>query len=80
MILSSMAAGTGSHAAWDRLSDGGDWVVVLFGLLLWFACIFSLFCLGVRAMFTRRYKQTKHKRYLGHSGGPRNLPTRRGSW
>ena len=61
MIPGSMIA-TGSYALWDRLSDVGDWVVVLFGLLLWVTCVFSLFCLGVRAMSTRRYKQTKHKR------------------
>ena len=61
MIPGSMIA-TGSYALWDRLSDVGDWVVVLFGLLLWVSCVFSLFCLGVRAMSTRRYKQTKHKR------------------
>jgi hypothetical protein len=61
MIPGSMIA-TGSYALWDRLSDVGDWVVVLFGLLLWASCVFSLFCLGVRAMSTRRYKQAKHKR------------------
>jgi hypothetical protein len=61
MIPGSMIA-TGSCALWDRLSDVGDWVVVLFGLLLWASCIFGLFCLGVRAMSTRRYKQVKHKR------------------
>jgi hypothetical protein len=61
MIPDSMIA-TGSDAPWDRLSDVGDWVVVLFGLFLWVTYVFSLFCLGVRAMSTRRYKQTKHKR------------------
>jgi hypothetical protein len=61
MIPGSMIA-TGSYAPWDRLSDVGDWVVVLFGLLLWVSCVFSLFRLGVRAMSTRRYKQAKHKR------------------
>lgn len=45
-----------------RVSDVGDWVVVLFGLLLWVSCVVSLFALGMRAMSTGRYKRAKHKR------------------
>ncbi len=46
---------------WARLSDGGDWVVVLFGMLLWVACLFSLIGLGVRAMSTGRYRSRKRR-------------------
>jgi hypothetical protein len=46
---------------WARLSDGGEWVVLLFGMLLWAACLFSLIGLGVRAMSTGRYRSRKRR-------------------
>lgn len=60
MILGSTIA-TGSFPPWDRLSNVSDWIVVVFGMLLWVSCLFSLLCLGMRAMSTGRYKRAKHK-------------------
>jgi type IV secretory pathway TrbD component len=45
-----------------KASDVGDWIVALFGLLLWTSCLLSLFALGMRAMSSSRYKRAKHKR------------------
>jgi hypothetical protein len=49
------------------VSDLGNWVVVLFGLLLWASCLFALCALGIRAMFSGRCARPKHHR---------NRPTR----
>jgi hypothetical protein len=61
MIPGSMIA-TRSFIPWDRLSDAGNWVVVLFGFLLCAICLFSLFALGMRAIFAPRHKSPRHKR------------------
>jgi hypothetical protein len=53
---------TRSFIPWDRLSDAGDWVVVLFGFLVCIVCLSSLFALGMRAIFAHQYKSPKHKR------------------
>jgi hypothetical protein len=47
---------------WERLSDAGAWVVVLFGMLLWAVCLFSLFRLGMRVMSSSRDRRTKRER------------------
>jgi len=47
---------------WERLSDAGAWVVVLFGMLLWAICLFSLFRLGMRVMSASRDRRTKRER------------------
>jgi hypothetical protein len=44
------------------VSDLGNWVVVLFGLLLWASCLFALCALGIRAIFGGRSVRTKHHR------------------
>jgi len=46
---------------WGQLSDAGDWVVVVFGMLLWACCLFSLFGLGVRVISTVRHKGRKRR-------------------
>lgn len=61
MTLSHLIAGR-SYVPWDRLSDVGNWLVFGFGMILCITCIFSVFCLGIRAMFPHRYKWEKHKR------------------
>jgi hypothetical protein len=53
---------TRSYAPWERVSDAGNWVVVVFGILLWASCVFSLVCLGMRAMSSGRYRRVKQKR------------------
>jgi hypothetical protein len=44
-----------------KLSDVGNWVVVVFGLLLWVCCLFGLFALGMRAIFNGHHTRTKQK-------------------
>lgn len=44
------------------VSDLGNWIVVLFGLLLWASCLFALCALGIRAIFGGRSARTKHHR------------------
>jgi hypothetical protein len=44
-------------------SDVGNWLVVLFGMLLWVACFLSLVALGIRAMTPDRNTRSKNKRY-----------------
>jgi hypothetical protein len=61
MIRGSVIA-AGTYVAWERLSDVGAWVVVLFGMLLWVICLFSLFRLGMRVMSAGRDRRTKHER------------------
>jgi hypothetical protein len=61
MITGSMIA-TGFYPPWDQLSDAGNWVVILFGMLLWLVSLFSLFGLGMRIILTGRDKHGKHKR------------------
>ncbi len=51
MTHGSMIA-SGSYVPWDRLSDAGNLIVVLIGLLVWVSCVFSLVCVGVSAMST----------------------------
>ena len=43
-------------------ADLGNWVVVLFGLLLWASCLFALCALGIRAIFGGRSVRAKHHR------------------
>ena len=43
-------------------SDLGNWVVVLFGLLLWACRLFALCALGIRAILAGRSVRTKHHR------------------
>lgn len=60
--LGSQGPGATSHAfiaairlftlPWSRLSNVADLIVVVFGLLLWVCFVFSLLCLGMRAMST----------------------------
>ena len=50
MTFNPLSAGM-SYFPWDRLSDAGDWLVVTFGMTVCVTCIFSVFCLGIRAMF-----------------------------
>jgi len=61
MIPASVIA-TRSSIPWDRLSDAGDWVVVLFGFLVCIVCLSCLFALGMRAIFAARHKPPRHKR------------------
>jgi hypothetical protein len=51
---------TGFGSIW--LSDIGELIVVVFGLLLWLSVLFSLLGLGMRGMFGSRSKRMKHKR------------------
>ena len=44
------------------VSDAGNWVVVLFGFLLWVSLLFALCVLGIRAMLGGRYVRPKHHR------------------
>jgi type IV secretory pathway TrbD component len=48
-------------APWERLSEIGDWVIVLFGMALWAVCLLSLFQLGVRAISAARHKLRKRR-------------------
>jgi hypothetical protein len=45
-----------------KVSDVGNWIVVLFGLVLWASLLFTLCALGIRAMFSGRYVRHKHER------------------
>jgi hypothetical protein len=58
VLLASPELGPGPA----RISDVSDWVVVLFGLLLWASCLLSLLALGVHAMSIGRSKRARHKR------------------
>jgi hypothetical protein len=60
MIPGSMIA-MGSYARWD-VSDVGNGIVFLFGLLLWVICLFNLLVLGIRAMSSSRHERAKQKR------------------
>jgi hypothetical protein len=52
----------GAFVPRDRLSDAGDWVVVLFGFLVFIVCLCSLFALGMRVIFAARRKSPRNKR------------------
>jgi hypothetical protein len=52
---------TTSCVPWDQLSRIGDWLVVVFGMILWISYLVSLACLGMHAVLTRRDKGKKHK-------------------
>jgi len=53
---------TRAYVPWGRLRDAGNWLVVLFGMLLWLACLISLFHLGMRLILGRRDRRVKQKR------------------
>lgn len=59
MIPASMIAAR-SYPPW--LSDVGNWVVVLFGLLLWVSCLITLLCVGMRGIFGKQSKCPKHEK------------------
>jgi hypothetical protein len=59
MIAGSMIA-TGSYGHWD-VSDVGNGIVFLFGLVLGVICLFNLLVLGTRAMSRGRLGVGKQK-------------------
>ncbi len=61
MISGSLIA-MSFYPPWDRLSRLSDWIVVVFGMLIWACCVFSPLWLGMRAMSTERYKGARRKR------------------
>ena len=71
MTFNPLSAGM-SYFPWDRLSDAGDWLVATFGMTVCVTCIFSVFCLGIRAMFPHHYGRTKHKRRKRQESGIRS--------
>jgi hypothetical protein len=52
---------TRTYIPWEKLSDAGNWLVILFGMLLWLVCVFSLFRLGMRVILGSRDKRGKQK-------------------
>jgi hypothetical protein len=61
LLLSGIPA-FGQGPSRRSLSDTGEWIVGLFGFLLCASAMFSLILIGMRAMFTGRYKPVKQKR------------------
>jgi hypothetical protein len=57
VLLATPVFGQESRTA----SEVGNWVVVIFGMLLWVAFVLSVFALGIRVIVAGPYSRTKHK-------------------
>jgi hypothetical protein len=61
-VIAASAIAMRAFIPWNRLSDTGDWVVVLFGFLVFIVCLSCLFALGMRVILASRRKSPRHKR------------------